>query len=64
MFEPLWSREHIASVTFTFKEDFGTEVYTHTFTTDVYAIIHPFTVYDCMPYILYTVRLQYEHALC
>eukprot|EP00611_Tribonema_gayanum_P002468 TRINITY_DN1183_c0_g1_i2.p1 TRINITY_DN1183_c0_g1~~TRINITY_DN1183_c0_g1_i2.p1 ORF type:complete len:524 (-),score=161.99 TRINITY_DN1183_c0_g1_i2:480-2051(-) len=25
LFEPLWSRDHIASVTFTFKEDFGTE---------------------------------------
>lgn len=25
MFEPIWSREHIQSVTFTFKENFGTE---------------------------------------
>ncbi|CAM9698832.1 unnamed protein product [Ascophyllum nodosum] len=25
MFEPIWSRDHIQSVTFTFKEDFGTE---------------------------------------
>jgi Glucose-6-phosphate dehydrogenase, C-terminal domain len=64
MFEPLWSREHIASVTFTFKEDFGTEVYTHTFTyIRICHYIYLFTVYDCMHHILYTVRLQYEHTL-
>lgn len=25
MFEPIWNRNYIQSVTFTFKEDFGTE---------------------------------------
>lgn len=25
MFEPIWSRDHIQSITFTFKENFGTE---------------------------------------
>jgi Glucose-6-phosphate dehydrogenase, C-terminal domain len=51
MFEPLWSREHIASVTFTFKEDFGTEVY-------IYLFICIYPIYPCIPY-LYSHFLQY-----